>query len=71
MDPNVIPASEAARRKGCTAQAIYNAIGRGDLTAVRMGRSWLVATDEKWEAYAVRETGGRLHRQYRDQHGEG
>lgn len=63
-EPNVILASEAARRKGCTAQAIYNAIDRGDLNAVRMGRYRMVALDEKYEAYRVQETGGRLHEGY-------
>ena len=65
MKPNVIPAAEAARRKGCTTQAIYNAVARGALTGVRVGTSRLVALNAKWEAYAVQETGGRLHRAYR------
>ena len=66
MEPNVIPAAEAARRKGCTTQAIYNAVERGVLNGVRVGTSRLIALDEKWDAYAVKETGGRLHRSYRN-----
>lgn len=63
-EPNVIIASEAAREKGCTAQAIYNAIDRGDLNAVRMGRHRMVVRDEKYAAYEVKETGGRRHERY-------
>lgn len=71
MKPNAIPAGEAARLKGCTRQAIYNAVERGALTGVRVGTSRLVALDAKWEAYAVQETGGRLHRAYQEkQEGE-
>lgn len=64
--PNVILASEAAREKRCTSQAIYNAIDRGDLNAVRMGRHWLVLKDKKYADYKVQETGGRLHRRYKE-----
>lgn len=64
-EPNVLPAAEAARRKGCTTQAVYNAIERGDLTGVRVGRHRMVARDEKYDAYRVQETGGRLHETYR------
>lgn len=64
LDPNVIIASEAAREKGCTAQAIYNAIDRGDLNAVRMGRHRMVVKDEKYAVYTVKKTGGRTHKRY-------
>lgn len=63
-EPNVILATEAAREKGCTSQAIYNAIDRGDLNAVRMGRHRLVLKDRKYKAFKVKQTGGRLHKQY-------
>lgn len=62
--PNVILASEAARQWGCTAQAVYNAIDRGDLNEVRMGRHRLVVVDAKYRAYKVQELGGRLHQRY-------
>lgn len=71
MEPNVIPAAEAARRKGCTTQAIYNAVERGALNGLRVGTSRLVALDAKWDAYAVLETGGRLHRTYHRNDAEG
>jgi len=58
-----ITTTEAADRKGCTRQAIINAIGRGDLNATRLGRDWAVADDAALAAYQVQETGGRLHRQ--------
>lgn len=63
-EPNVILATIAAQEKGCTSQAIYNAIARGNLNAVRMGRQWLVMKDKKYSAYQVQETGGRLHKSY-------
>lgn len=64
-EPNVIPAAEVARAKGCTRQAVYNAIDRGDLTGVRVGTSRLVMLDAKYERYQVQETGGRAHEAYR------
>jgi excisionase family DNA binding protein len=66
VEPNVLPASEAARRKGCTAQTIYNAIERGNLNAIRMGGNRLVVKDDKYAAYEVQETGGRLHERYQE-----
>jgi hypothetical protein len=60
--------AEAAAAKGCTPQAIRNAIRRGDLNEKRVGRYSLVVLDEKWEEYEVRETGGRRHRSFIKQH---
>ena len=57
-----ITTADAADRKGCTRQAIINAIERGDLNATRLGRAWAVADDDALAAYEVRETGGRTHR---------
>jgi hypothetical protein len=45
-EPNVITADEAARRRGCTRQAIYNALDRGDLAEVKMVAQRLVAVDD-------------------------
>ena len=64
-EPNVLLATKAAREKGCTAQAIYNALDRGDLNEVQMGRHRFVVKDEKYEDYTVQETGGRAHSAYR------
>lgn len=64
--PNVTPVAEAARAKGCTRQTVYNAIERGDLNGVRVGGSRLVMLDEKFDAYQVQETGGRLHERYQE-----
>lgn len=55
--------TQAAERKGCTRQAIHNAITRGDLNATKVGPVWAVADDDALDAYQVQETGGRLHRQ--------
>ena len=66
QEPNVITADEAARRRGCTRQAIYNALDRGDLTEVKMGAQRLVAVNDAFAEYQVRETGGRMHEAYRE-----
>ena len=61
--PPVLTVAEAARRKGCTGEAIRAAIRRGDLAAVRLGpRATVVLDDAAFSAFAVRETGGRTHR---------
>ena len=56
-----IPTSEAATRKGCTRQAIINAINRGELNGRKFGPVWAVADDEALAAWTVKETGGRAH----------
>ena len=53
--------SQAATRKGCTRQAIVNAIHRAELNAQRVGHNWAVADDEVLAAWTVKETGGRTH----------
>ena len=68
MKPNVITAAEAAREKGCTDQAIYNAIDRGDLNGVRMGGMRLILKDAVYQSYQVKTTGGRAHRRYQEKH---
>lgn len=60
--PNLIQTKEAATRKGCTRQAIVNAILRGDLSGRKFGPVWAVADDDALAAWAVKETGGRTHR---------
>ena len=70
MKPNLLPISAAAEEKGCTPQALRNAVKRGDLNEMRAGRYSLIALDEKWNTYVVQETGGRLHTNYRD-HAQG
>ncbi|WP_412060356.1 hypothetical protein [Rubrivirga sp. IMCC45206] len=64
--PDLLSTTEAAARKGCTAMAIRNAIERGDLNASKLGHVWAVVDDAALAAYAVRETGGRAHRQRGD-----
>ena len=64
MEPNVILITEAARQKGCTAQALRNAVKRGDLSAVKMGRFTMILRDNRYNNYQVKETGGRLHSRY-------
>jgi len=59
---DLITTAEAASRKGCTRQAIINAITRGDLNAFKLGGTWAVYDDGALAAYEVKETGGRTHR---------
>ena len=68
MKPNVITAAEAAREKGCTDQAIYNALDRGDLNEVRMGGMRLILKDAAYRTYQVKATGGRVHKRYQEKH---
>lgn len=60
-EPNIILASEAARHFECAPQTIYNALARGDLNEVRMGRHRFVVKDAKFDAFTVKDTGGRMH----------
>ncbi len=62
---NVIPATEAARKKRCSIQSIYNALDRGDLSEIRMGSHRLVARDPKYQRFVVKETGGRTHSRFK------
>ena len=71
MKPNVITAAEAAREKGCTDQAIYNALDRGALNEVRMGGMRLILKDAAYQSYQVKSTGGRVHRRYQEMHQTG
>lgn len=61
--PTYLPTGDVAARKGCTAQAVRDAIERGDLNAVMIARTWAVADDAALAAWTVKETGGRAHRQ--------
>lgn len=54
--------ADVAARKGCTRMAVRNAIERGELRAIRIGRAWAVADDGAMASWNVKETGGRTHR---------
>ena len=62
---DLITTAEAAARKGCTRQAIINAVVRGDVNGRKLGPLWAVSDDEALALWTVKETGGRLHRQPR------
>lgn len=59
---NPITTVEAARRKGCTRQAIVDAIGRGEINARKLGNLWIVEDDAKLAAWEVQDTGVRARR---------
>ncbi len=64
-EPNVVTPAVAAKEKRCTAAAIHLAGRREELTAHRFGGTVLVMRDDRYDAYQVLETGGRLHRRYK------
>ena len=68
VEPNILTVPQAAKEKGCTRQAIYHALNRGDLTPVAMGTFTAIAKDEKYRAYEVKHTGGRAHKSYQAKH---
>lgn len=61
--PEIITTREAAARKGCTTQAIINAIERGEIEGRKLGHVWAVTDDATLAAWTVKETGGRAHRE--------
>ena len=57
-----ISTAEAAKRKMCAPQSIWNAIQRGEINAHRIGRSYAVTVDksfEDWEPDRVRQQIGK------------
>ena len=59
-----ISAKQAASEKGCTVQAIYLALNRGDLDEDRVDRARLVKANKRYREWAVQDTGGRAHRRH-------
>lgn len=47
----LISITEAAERKGCTRQAIFGAIKRGEVDAQRIGHVFIVSANEKFNAW--------------------
>ena len=60
--PSLISVRQAADAKGCTTQAIYQALDRGDLDDVRIDRARHVRANKRYREWQVKETGGRTHR---------
>ncbi|MDA0710550.1 MAG: hypothetical protein O3B73_10130 [bacterium] len=46
-----VSTKEAGERKACSPQSIWNAIKRGELNAQQIGRSFVVAVDQKFESW--------------------
>ena len=59
-EPELIPVTEAAQRKDCTRQTIYNALNRGDLKGRTFGTMRLVVVNEAFERWRVKATGRRM-----------
>lgn len=64
MDTDLIPCSEAARRKDCSTQTIYNALDADLLNEVTFegSQSRLVAVDEAFADWSPVETGRRAEK---------
>ena len=53
-----ISTKQASEKKGCTPQAIWGAIKRGEINGQQVGRSYIVAVDKKfaeWEPNPIRQ----------------
>ncbi len=58
----MITTAEAAKIKGCTIQAVLDAIAEGKINAGRFGKAWAIREDKKleaWQPMAVRQEAGR------------
>ena len=60
--PALISVRQAAEEKGCTTQAIYQALDRGDLDDMRIDRARHVRANKRYREWAVKQTGGRTHK---------
>jgi predicted DNA-binding protein (UPF0251 family) len=61
-----ITSPEAAKRKGCSRQAIWWAIRRKELDAVQIGRAYIIKVNGKfleWKPNLVRQEAGLINRQ--------
>ena len=58
--PELLSATEAAARKGCSRQTIGNAIRRGEINGTKVGPAWAVLDDDALGRWRPQETGGRI-----------
>lgn len=65
-EPNVVSFTAAADEKGCARSTLYRAAEQGRLNTVEVDSVRMIVRDEKWNAYAPKETGARTHRQRED-----
>ena len=62
MPPRILPTQEAAGMKGCSGQAILDAIDRGAIDGERLGREFFVHWNKKfrdWQPNPRRQKAGR------------
>lgn len=64
FEANVLTVTQAAQEKGCTRQAIYNAIEREDLNTLQLGSLITVVRDNLYQSFEIKPTGGRTHKAY-------
>jgi hypothetical protein len=60
-----ITVTETAKRKGCSGQAVRDAIDRGVLDAQVFGRTYVIKVNRKfrdWKPLAVKQKAGRTRR---------
>ena len=58
----MITLPEVGKRKGCSRQAAWGAVKRGDIDAQKLGRDHLVMVNkkfEKWQPNPVKQHAGR------------
>ena len=55
----LIPVSEAAKRKECTRQTIYNALDRGDIVGMTFTTVRLVVVNKMFEEWEAKNVGRR------------
>jgi hypothetical protein len=57
-----ISVTDAAQRKGCSGQAVRDAIKKGLLDAIVIGRTYVVMTTRKfetWQPVSIKQQAGR------------
>ena len=58
-----VSTAEAAKRKECSPQSIWNAIQRGEINAHRIGRSYAVTVDKEFEDWQPNRTRQQIGRE--------
>lgn len=62
MDSGFMTTHEAAKRLGCSTILVRKACASGRLTAIKMGRDWLVKQDHLFKAFTLKQPGRKPRR---------